>query len=245
MTFFLLLSHQGSPLDAPSGHSSQQTPTALARPRLALWLLTNRSTASPGHLKSPCGAGNCQTSSPPVVCPLQGIRGAQACRPVSRLRVSSSPSLLKAQLSGLLWLKPPLPDLTVLGHIARLLPSCVPYSCVFSPNQGHKLQGAGICSSVAAFLTILYTAGWSSGGSLRGWWRRGALAYPGMSGHGWTSGSGPGRCSRRAGSSGALGKRGAMSVICLQDPTPDLCSPPSGTGGLWGHPTDCPLHAHC
>ena len=34
--FFLLLSHQGSPLDVPNGHSSQQTPTAPARPHPAL-----------------------------------------------------------------------------------------------------------------------------------------------------------------------------------------------------------------
>lgn len=209
----LLLSHQGSPLDAPNGHSSQRTPTAPARPRLELWLLTDRATASPGHLKSPCGAGNCQTHPHLSFAP---CRGQVVPKPVALSLVCvSPPPPPKAQLSGLLWLKPPLPDLTVLGHTARLLPFCVPCSCVFSPNQGHELQGAGICSSVTAFLAILYTAGWSSGGSLRGWWRRGALAYPGMSGHGWTSGSGPGRCSRRAGSSGALGKRGAMSATCL------------------------------
>lgn len=201
-------------------------------------------TASPGHLKSPCGAGNCQISSPPVICPMQGTSGAQACCPLSGLRVSPSPTFFKAQLSGLLRVKPPLLDLTVLGtHRPR--PSCVPSSRVFSANQGHELLGAGVCVFVVPFLAILCTAEGSDGGALRGWRRRGALAYPGMSGRGRPSGPGPGRCSRRAGSSGALGERGAMSAPAFRPPPQAPCSLPSGTGGLWGRPGRLSLHAHC
>lgn len=75
--------------------------------------------------------------------------------------------------------------------------------------------------SVIPFLVMFFML---LGGYLRGPQELGEervpVAYPGMSGSGWTLGSGPGRCSRKADSSGALGKRGTMSITCPQDPRP-------------------------
>lgn len=74
---------------------------------------------------------------------------------------------------------------------------------------------------VTLFLVIFFML---PGGYIRGPQQLGEkgvpVAYPGMSGSGWTLGSGPGRCSRKAGSSGALGKRGALSITCPRTPPP-------------------------
>lgn len=88
---------------------------------------------------------------------------------------------------------------------------------------------------VTLFLVIFFML---PGGYIRGPQQLGEkgvpVAYPGMSGSGWTLGSGPGRCSRKAGSSGALGKRGALSITCPRTPPPTACPQMQG---LRGHPS--------
>ena len=95
---------------------------------------------------------------------MQGTSGAQTCLPLSSLRVSSIPALFTAQLSGLFWVEPPLPDLTVLGTHRQTAPILCPlFPCLFR-NQAHELLGAGVCMVVTPSLAILCTAEWSNWG---------------------------------------------------------------------------------
>lgn len=95
---------------------------------------------------------------------------------------------------------------------------------------------------VTLFLVIFFML---PGGYIRGPQQLGEkgvpVAYPGMSGSGWTLGSGPGRCSRKAGSSGALGKRGALSITCPRTPPPHCLPSDAGSPG----PPKQTLKAHC